>query len=229
MILVSKLKSDLRTWIHTNIPPQVIDNLQDTDFAAVWNYVARDLNDLAQLRVEKFYKKATANNAEDDDLTNYLLQGVIKKIFQFLYWDDNANNQFYTWNPNTARLILKVAPVSETQLEIYYLRDIEEITSTEDTDEVDLPEEAYFEFLELVKQKLSDDYLQGDSTLYRAKLHEMKRQLLIKVKSPLLKKEVQSSWFEQQGDNRYYDITDKYIGIENFVDDVNGDFSHVDE
>lgn len=229
MILVSKLKSDLRIWVHANIPPEIIDNLQDSDFAVMWNYVARDINDLAQVHVEKFYQKATADNAEDANLTNYLLQGVIRKIFQIYYWDDAASNQYYTWNPNTARLILKVAAVENTIIEIYYLRDIEEVVSTDDTDEVDLPEEAYFEFLDLVKAKLKSDYLRGDDSLYQVKLQAVARQMLIKVKSPLLKTKVQGTWMGGLGDDRYYDITDKYIGIENFTVDVNGIYTHVDE
>jgi len=223
-ILVSKLKSDLRPWIPINIPPDRLDTLQDSDFVAIFNYVARDMNDLATIRTERFYQKATTDNAEDSDLTNYLVQGVIKKVFELIFNDDAAYNQFYSYT--AARLIFKNAVTEDTQIDMFYLRDIEDITIT-DSDEVDLPTSVYHEYLDLVKARITNDFSMDDSMSYQARLDALIPQILRRVAQPVLRnKEVKESWFGK--DDRYYDIEHKFIGIENFVADINGDYSHVD-
>lgn len=223
-ILVSKLKSDLRPWILVNIPPDRLDMLQNSDFVAIWNYVARDMNDLAQFHTERFYQKANSDNAEDSNLTNYLLQGVIRKIFSLVLLDDSANVQHYSYIQD--RLIFEDALTEDVQIDVSYLRDIEDITDT-DTDEIDIPTEIYHEYLDLVKAKISSEYSADDPMDYQAKLNSLHRQILRKVAHPHINnKDVESSWFGN--DNRYYDITQQYIGIENFTVDVNGNYTHVD-
>jgi len=223
-ILVSKLKSDLRPWIPINIPPDRLDTLQDSDFVAIFNYVARDMNDLATIRTERFYQKANSDNAEDSDLTNYLVQGVIKKVFELIFNDDAAYNQFYSYTAD--RLIFKNAITEDTQIDLFYLRDVENIT-IDDAEEVDLPDTVYHEYLDLVKARIMSDYSMDDSMSYQARLDVIIPQLLRRVAQPVLKnKEVKNTWFGN--DNRYYEITQRFIGIENFVADINGDYSHVD-
>jgi hypothetical protein len=224
-ILVSKLKSDLRPWIMINVPPERLDTLQDSDFEAIFNYVARDINDLAQVRTERFYQKATADNAEDDDLTNYLVQGRIRKVFELIFNDDAAWNQFYTYTED--RLVFKNAVAENTIIDMLYLRDIEEIDIDQDADQVDIPQGAYHEYVDLVKNRIKNDYSAESDMEYNLKLNALVKQIIRRVPQPVVnQKEVKPSWFGV--DNRYYDITGRYIGLENFIVDVNGNYSHVD-
>jgi len=222
-ILVSKLKSDLRPWALSTIPPDLLDTLQDSDFVATFNAVARDINDVAQVRTERYYKKCNSDNAEDANLTNFLLQGVINKVYKVIYYDDSAPDQYYTYTAD--RFILKVAAVEDTWLEVDYLRDIEEVTIS-DTDEIDLPDTCYHEYLTLVKERIAFDYSLRDGANYEVKLNSAAVILRRKVSQPLNKGKVADSWYGL--DNRYYDITDRYLGMENFAADISGDYSHVD-
>ena len=227
-ILVSKLKSDLKPWILNNVPMEILDSLQDSDFVAIWNYVARDINDLCQVRVERFRQACNADNAEEATFTNYLLQGVIKKIFSVTVDEPtiDGETQYYTYTAD--RFVLRIPPTEDTILDIFYLRDIEDVTIT-GTDEVDLPNETYHEFLDLVKARILSDYSLRDGIDYHVKLQALKAQIVRRVGQPLLKKEVASSWFSQTGDTRAYDITRNYLGLENWVADLSGDYTHVDD
>jgi len=228
-ILVSKLKSDLRPWLLARVPSDMLDSLQDSDFVAIWNYVARDINDLAQLRTEIFSQKCAADNAEEATLRNYLLQGVIKKIFKVEVSQPYIDGNYQQYTYTSDRFVLRYAPSANSLLTILYLRDIEEV-SIADESEVDLPNEVYHEYLDLIKSRILADYNIESGMDYQAKLVALIPQIRRKqTNQETMYGEVASTWFGKSGDTRYNDITARFLGLENWVADINGDYTHVDD
>ena len=222
-ITYQNLKTRLLPYLMTKLDKGVLDLLVDTDFLRKFNQVASDLNSRAFIRTERFYKKTSTTNAEDSDLTNYLLAGVILKVMSFKYEDGDAASQYYTFVQD--RIVLKVGPTSGIQMDIYYLRDVEEIA--DNTDEIDLPDEIVDDFEELVKIKLQVDYGNLSNVDYTQYLDFYANKAQRRAHIPKLQGGVRGSWLGMSDDKNRYEIVDQYISLDNFITDVNGDYVHV--
>ena len=226
-ITVQNLKDRLQPYLIHHLPDDVLDILTDDDFVRVFNQVARDLNSAASIRVERFYKKANTTNAADSDLTNYLVQGVIQKVYSLKYIDDDWEGQEYTYTQD--RLIFKSAVPEDTQIDMRYLRETEDVTDTA-ADEIDLPDVVVDDYEQLIKKKFRVDYGDLKDFDYETALQYWAGKVVDKLDYKALSgQDVRGSWMHQTGDGFIYQIEDHYIGLENFTADASGNYFHVDE
>ena len=221
-ISVQQIHNRLLTYLNVHLPDNVLKALIDTDYIQYYNDVARDMNSIADIRKERFYKKCNSTNAEDDNLLNYLAQGIVLKIYKLKYIDDAYETQYYTYIND--RIVLKVTPESNTQMDIHYLRDIEEVEEL--TDDVDLPDSVIPDYEQLLKVKLLIDYGGRTDLDYEYLLEKYAKKSRTKINDDY-KSGVDAYWFGQDGCDSLYDITENWIGIENFTADVNGNYIHV--
>ena len=146
-ITYQNLNDRLRPFLLAKLDKGVLDLLVDADFLRKYNQVSSDLNSRGFIRTERYYKKTGTTNAEDTELTNYKLAGDILKVMSFKFEDTTCDDQYYTFIND--RIVLKVAPGDGIQMDIYWLRDVEDIEEL--TDEIDLPDEIVDDFEELIK------------------------------------------------------------------------------
>ncbi len=222
-ITYQNLKDRLLPYLMTKLDKGVLDLLTAADFLRKFNQVASDLNSRAFINTERFYKKTNTTNAEDSDLTNYVLAGVILKVMSFKYTDAASGDQYYTFV--NQRIVLKVAPGDGIQMDIYYLRDVAEIVNN--ADEIDLPDEIVDDFEELVKIKLQVDYGNLTNVDYTQYLDFYANKAQRRAHIPKLQGGVRGSWLGMSDDKNRYEIVDQYISLANFITDVNGDYVHV--
>lgn len=219
-----RMNERLRPFLQRRIEPDDIDTFMAEDLLDFQNEAMHDLNESAQLRIERYYKKTGTDNSEDAEKFNYKLQGIISKLFYFKFEDDDWRTQEYAITED--RIVLKNAS-SGSQMDILYLRRCEELDAG--TDEVDLPDEILPEYLEVVKAKIL--YEHGMSTLqdYLTVVDRMGMKADQKVDRPkAVAGNILRNWFDQKGDDHTYVITDQKISIDNFVVDGLGNYSHVD-
>ena len=220
-ITVNEIYSRLQPFMLAKFKPEVLDLLINSDYVRLINDVANDLNEEGQINVERF---TTSANAEDSGYTNYLMQGVILNVLDFVFEDTDWKDQRYSFNED--RLVLKES-AEGVDISVLFLRKCEDVAEL--TDEVDLPDTVIPDFVEILKRRLEADWGSGDNSTYERTLQYYGQKASGKVKRP--KAEVpgiKRSWFEQTGDDHVYNITDKYISIDNFVADVNGDYTYVE-
>ena len=221
-ISIGQLNDRLSTYLKVNLPKEVFKALRDEDYILIYNDVARDLNNVGQFHLERYYKECNIDNAEDTYLLNYLLRYNPLKILRVKYRNSDYANQYYTFIED--RIVLKSTPPENTILEVRYLRDI--IPVEDPTDEIDLPGNVIIDYEQLLKTKVLVDYGGRKDLDYEAILQV----LALKGRNKLnenLKSGVRPYWFGQQNDDFLYDITKNYIGIENFTADVDGNYMHV--
>lgn len=222
---LNTIRERLNVYLQKHMEKEFLRLLTEEDLLEIMNEVAHDLNRYAQLNLERYYKKTGDDTSEDSLNTNYKVQGVIEKVLDFRFLDDgNWDTTFYSYNED--RLILKATPADDVQMDFRYLRQCETITA--DSDEIDLPESALNEYLNLLRYRFRGDY--GDMSLadYEEALgrHSGKaasRQSPNRIIGP----GVRRSWLFQEGDDHVHVITDHWISIENFTTDVNGDYYYV--
>lgn len=217
----TRIESDLAPFLLTRIREDVVDLLADEDYQNLYNNVANDLNERAELNMERFYKKTGADTAEDDSYTNYLTQGVVLKVFEFYYEGTDWETQAYCFASD--RIFLKTAPATGVQLDVHYLRQCEDVSAG--SDEIDLPFNVHPDYLELLKVKLQVDY--GDMSFenYEQALEYFSNKSRLKVKDHYLRSRgVKSYWMGQTGDDSVFDITGQWIGLDNFATDADENY-----
>jgi len=220
-----RIESRLQPWLPTKLPEQVLDDLVPEDFLDNFNQVANDLNEKAFINVERYYKKTGTDNSEDSLATNYLAQGVILNVLSFKYESSEWKSQYYGFNGD--RFFLKVAPDDGIQMDMWYLRQCEDIDVL--TDEIDLPEAVYHDYFELLKFKILSDYGLGNVRPYEEMLSYYGAKVLQKIPQVALQNEgVRRSWFELNNDDTIYEIGDQWLSLDNWTVDANGDYFHVD-
>jgi len=220
----NRIEARLQPFLLANLKTEVIDVLMPEDFIEIYNEVAHDLNESAQLRVEHFYKKTSATAAEDSNLTNYLLQGIISKIFSFKFETSAWKEARYTYIND--RIVFSEAQDAGIQMDIWYLRKCEEVSAG--TDEIDLDNSILPEFLELVKVKVLQDYGGMTDIDYENKLQHYGLKARQKIKIHALSDQgIRRSWFEQTGDDTIYEIVGQWISQDNFTTGLDGNLTYV--
>ncbi len=222
----AKIEANLRPFLLTKINREVLDILTDENFVDIYNDVARDLNTVAELLIERYRKLTDLTNAEDDSLTNYLMQRPIIKVLSVKYHSPSWEDQFWTWlndDNNNGRVILKTAPTGGVTLDIWYLGDIENVAI--DTDDIDLPGNVMPEFVELVKRRILADYGELDINSYEESLIYFSEKARAKNERHLLDGPADVYWFHQSGDTTVYDITDQFVSAgDNVFPDIDGNY-----
>lgn len=225
-ITLNEIKSRLRPYLLVHLKSKILDLLSDSDFLQIFNDVAKDLNEQGQLNIERYNKSTGSVAAENDDYTNYLLQGIIIKILYFKYDSYTWEDQKYTYQND--RLALKTAPAEGVEMDIRYLRDCEVMTDI--TDQVDLPDNVVPEYVELLKVRLRIDYGGLKASNYEEALQFYGDKAGNKVQQHAVKEmKVFRRWMNQTGDDTIYDITDQWISLDNFLTDVNGNLVYTGE
>ncbi len=222
-ITYQNLNERLRPFLLTKLDKGVLDLLVDADFLRKYNQVSSDLNSRAFINTERYYKKTGTTNAEDADLTNYLLAGDISEVMSFKFLDTSSIEQYYAFIND--RIVLKVAPGDGIQMDIYYLMDVEEIVEL--TDEIHLPDEIVDDFEELVKVKLQVDYGDMNNADYSAALDFYANKAKRRTPIPQLQGGVRGYNFGLSGDQNRYEIVDHQISLDNFTAGADGNYIHV--
>ena len=229
---ISKLAvhTRLRPFLLANVDPKVIDNLIDTDFVLLYNDVAKDLNQGAELRIERFYKTTVAANAAYvSDLTSYKTARKILRILSFKYEDDDWVDQIWTYLYEDAdgdgRIVLKTTPSGSIQMTVLYLGDIEEVE--DDTDEIDLPDNVLPEFVELCKYKLLSDYSEKSNIDYERMVQVFSDKARMKQDRAVTNTGIKPYWLGMTNDEAYkYQILRQWVSAgDNITADLAGNYT----
>jgi len=223
-ISINRIQSRLQPFLLANLKPEVIDVLMPEDFVEIYNEVANDLNETAQLRIEHYYKLTSTTSAEDTSMTNFLLQGIIKKVLSFKFETSGWKDIRYTYIND--RIVFKAANAAGIQMDIWYLRQCEEVSGN--SDEIDLDNSVLPEYLELLKVKIMQDYGGMTDIDYENKLqhYSLKARQKVKIHS-LSDQGIRRSWLEQSGDDTVYEIVNQWISQDNFATNLDGDLVYV--
>ena len=216
----------LRPFILRSINKDVVDLLTDDEFLDMYNDVAKDLNEMAEIRVENYYKECSTDTAEDDDLTNYLTQRPILKVYSFKYMDDGWADQIWSWaldSDGNGVIVLKTSPTTGTLLDIWYLGDLENVS--DDSDEIDLPDNLLPEFLELLKKRILADYTDVNVE-YEKWLEYYAQKARMKTENRILSRnKLRRSWLGMTGDDHKYEIDKQWVSSgDNMYTDDDGIF-----
>jgi len=206
------IEERLRPFILRSVNKDVIELLTDSEFVDMFNDVAKDLNESAEIRVENYYKETNTTNAEDAELTNYLTQRAILKVFSFKYECDSWVDQIWSYTKDTngnGVIILKTAPTSGVQMDIWYLGDLEDVSLT--TDEIDLPDNLLPEYLELLKKKILADYT-DIQVEYESWLDYYANKARMKTENRMMdRNKLRRSWLGMTGDDHVYEINEQWV------------------
>lgn len=225
----AQLKNNTRPALLAQIPEGKIKFLTNNRLVEVANQVANDLNTKAEIHHQYFYRTTTA--AE----TNYVLQGPIARIYKIKLTDIDFLKRYWARVPKDAdgygRIVLKTEPDGDELLEVWYLRDILVIDG-DDTDEIDLPEAALFDFLDLVKLKILVDLGVVAQAEYDAKFNYATRNINARLdRMGFIPRRPRNFWLGLIGgstdypqDEYVYDITKNEKGQENIVADGLGHY-----
>lgn len=218
----NRIENRLRPFLLTRLPGGVLDLLVTEDYIDLYNDVANDLNNVAVLNVERYYKTASTTTAEDASITNFLLAGIIEKVLWFRYEQSGWEDQRYSFAND--RIILK-STGNGAVLDIHYLRKPEQVSIG--TDEIDLPGQIEQDYYDLLKVRFLSEYGENANVSYSEALEYYAEKARRKVKVPKLENMgVQRFWMHQSGDDTIYDITEQYIDLENFVTGVDGNYTY---
>jgi hypothetical protein len=198
--------------------------------------VQRDMNAFGEYLIERVFKKTGSTNATATDTTNYVnydVTGKIIDVIRFKYDDSTYQDQYYSFTSN--RIVLKkpVTAASDFQMDILYLRDTTDVDSTDDY--IDMPNQLIPIFEMLCRHKIITDLdPKADLDNYNIALNRMQNEILKHApdNSRLYRETtagVSGYYMGLTGGNDIYDITHKFIGIDNFTADGNGDYLHNDE
>ena len=222
------IETRLRPFLLRSVDTEVIGLLTDTEFVGMFNDVAKDLNESAEIRVERFFKKTNSTNAENAALTNYLTQRIMLKVFSFKYEDVSWVDQIWTYTTNSLNtgslIVLKTAPTSAIQLDVWYLGDLSDVT--DDSDEIDLPDNLLVEFLELVKKRILADYT-DQNVEYEKWLDYYAQKARMKTENRMMDQgKLRRSWLGMTGDDHVYEIDSQWVSAgDNITADINGIYS----
>ncbi len=221
------IETRLRPFLLRSVGTEVIGLLTDTEFVGMFNDVAKDLNESAEIRVENFYKVTNSTNAEDSNLTNYLTARAILKVFSFKYEDVSWPDQIWTYTKDTngnGVIVLKTAPTSAIQMDLWYLGDLE--TITDNSDEIDLPDNLLVEFLELTKKRILADYT-DQKVEYEKWISYYAEKARMKTENRMMDRgKLRRSWLGMTGDDHVFEIDDQWVSSgDNITADINGIFS----
>ena len=149
-----QVKNDTRPDLLVVIPEEKIKYLTNDKLVQAVNGIARDLNSRAEIRSEKFYRTTTQGE------NNYTLYGPVLKIYKVKYHVNDFLDIQWARVPKDSngngRIVLNIDDVGENLLEVWYLRDILDIDGN-NTDQIDLPDGALVNFVDLVKLKILAD------------------------------------------------------------------------
>jgi len=214
---VADAQERVQFWMLRTFQPDALHNFKDSEFLAILNQVARDMNSRVSLWIERYYKTTT------DGETNYELQGKILQVLYFGYENYLWEDQYYSFVEDV--IVLKESPAGDIQMDIRYLRDAENVALL--TDEIDLPDHVISDFIDLVKIRLKVDFGVENEILY----HEFLNAWAIKSAGKLHIKPLKTGTFRywalpELGDDQY-DITDNYVSQDSVVMDVEGDYHFI--
>ena len=218
----STVEERLRPFILRSVDKDVIGLLTDDEFLGMYNDVAKDLNEMAEIRVENYYRECSTDSAEDDNLTNYLTQRPILKVFSFKYEDEDWASQIWTWDIDSngnGVIVLKTAPASGVQMDIWYLGDLEDVT--DDSDEIDLPDNLLPEYLSLLKKRILADYT-DQNVEYEKWLDYYAEKARMKTEDRMVDRtRLRRSWLGLTGDDHKYEIDKQWVssGDNTYTDD----------
>lgn len=212
-----RIENRLRPFLLTRIPAEVLDMLVTEDYLDIFNDVAEDMNNIAALNVERFYKTGSSDISEDTGITNFLLEGIVERHIMLKYTHSTYDTQFYSYQND--RLVFK-SSANGAVIDFYYVRKPERVSI--DGDEIDLPSQVEQDYYEAVKSRFLSEYAENANVSYEEVLNYYADKALRKINRPTLEG-VQRSWMGMSGDDTVYDITDHYISLENFATDTNGD------
>jgi hypothetical protein len=219
----AEVQSRLQPYLLTHLDKQVLDLLTNDEFVDVFNDVANDLNETAQLNQERYLETGSDTTAEDDGFTNFLLAGDISRIYSFKFEGSGWRTQKYSYTED--RIVLKDS-AEGIVLDIKYLRKCEDVDVV--ADEIDLPSSVLMDYVELLRVKFRMDY--GN---YPAGSYEAALQTYVAIKAQQNVPNMYSgsgirrNWFQQTGDDNVYEIIDQWISMDNFVADVNGIYTYI--
>lgn len=214
---VNDIKTRIQMWAIRNLDPSILSKISDDEFIDILNTVARDFNIAGTIHLERYHKDTTAGT------TNYEMAGVILEVFWFYYKDDDYATQH--WSHISDTIVLEDTPSGETEMDIEYLRDIEDVL--DDTDQIDLPEPLQMDYLELVRTKFKVEFAGAEDALYQLKLDEKAKNMGRKRHSRDTGG-VWRHWATPDKDDTQYDITENWISNENLVSDADGDYFFVE-
>lgn len=213
----SRIQNRLRPILLAKLPKEIIDEFVDEDWLEYFNNVAEDLNREAYLRLERYCKTTGADNSEDDDYTNYLVQRKIEKVLSISLHDPDWEDIKWTFLEDRIAL-------SQTsngyKLDILYLGKPESVDAL--TDEIDLPDEVLEEYMEILEAKILSKFSDNGNIDYQQILDFYGKRARQKAgKNIYYNKGIKRTWFHQKGDDFVYDIKKNYVSLENFTTDIN--------
>ena len=200
-------------WAIRNIPEEQLTDFLDEELIDMMNMVARDFNAKAAIHTERYYAET------EDATTNYEVQSTILKILWFKYEADDCDNQYWTFVDDV--IVLKETPGSGIQMDIEYVRDIEEVE--EDYDEINLPEAHMGDFIDLLKMRMKVELKDVEEVAYTAYL-EMKSKLSSSKVHNRDTGGVWRYWFLPEKGDAQYDITENWVSQDSVTIDVDGDY-----
>ena len=213
ILTVADVKARIQMWAIRNIPEERLTDFLDAELIDTINQVAREYNAAAAIHMERYRAETTA--AE----TNYELQGVIAKVLWFYYEDAAWVDQHWTFVLDT--IVLEDTPGVGVQMDIEYVRDIEEVT--DDTDEIDLPEVHQGDFMDLLKMRLKVELADLEEVAYQAYLQT-------KIRLSPQKTHYRDTggtwrhWFIPAKGDDQYDITENWVSQDSVTTDVDGNY-----
>jgi hypothetical protein len=192
----AEVQSRLQPYLLVHLDKNVLDLLTNTEFTSIFNDVAKDLNEEAQLNQERWDKTGGSTHAEDAEYTNYLLQGVILRVYSFKFKDEDY---------------------AEIEMDIHYLRQCEDIDIL--ADEIDLPNAVLTDYVELLKVWFRAQYGDAGMGAYEQALVYYGQKAQQQVQNQVLRNEgIRRNWFLlDTDDDNLYEIAGQWVGMENFV------------
>lgn len=218
-----QIKEYTRPDLLITIPEEKTKYLTNDKLVQAVNDIARDLNSRAEIRSEKFYRSTTASQ------NNYTLNGPVLKIYKVKYHVQDYLD--IEWarvpkdNNGNGRIVINEDDVGGGDLlEVWYLRDTLDIDGN-NTDEVDLPDEALVNFVDLVKLKILSDIGQVGQDQYDMKfiysIQNIKSRIDRKHFIPHRPKDfwlgLTGSSSDYPEDEYLYEITKNEVGGENIA------------
>lgn len=219
----TRIENRIRPWLTLTVEAEKLGMLDADTLLEIFNEVMHDLNREAELNIERFYKLSGTDNAEDANATNYLVQGNIEKVISFKLEDSDWQNFEYSYIDD--RILLNKTS-DDAQMDVLYLRKCEELSAA--SDEIDLPFQVEKDYFDLLKYRFMAEFGVAPLEEYMAKLEYYANKACQRVDRPQANKgQVRRNWFFQTDDEQYM-ITNQHATIENWIVDIDGNYSFVD-